>query len=106
MVLIAKQGFITRLYASCNNGVVPGIGNFEDNAECYTMQTLLGERTGDEHGDIIVVAGKHCIEKTSTNRFVVWFMCSDDAEPYNSYDNCAEAMDAVMEIEELSFSQS
>lgn len=102
-VLIAKLGYVTRLYSACNDDMKMSLGNFNDNAECYTFRTLLAERTGDDHGSIKIVAGRHMIEESRDKKFVIWYVTGDEAEPYSTYRTLAEAMDQLKEMEEITF---
>jgi hypothetical protein len=101
-VLIAKLGFCTRLYQDCNNTQL-SLGMFDDLAECYTFETLLSERTGDEHNEIVIVAGSHMIEKTQGGRYTVWYLNDEAAEPYTTYRDLDQAMDRLKEVEQFTF---
>ena len=75
MTFVIKEGYCTKLHAAIKQ---------ESESNIYTYKVLLEERTGDEHHQIIAVCGRHMVELRKDGRYSLWFVTSDDAEPYRT----------------------
>lgn len=82
--VIIKQGLCTRI---------------KDNCPDLDYENILSERTGEHHHKIIAVCGRHMIEFTEANRYVLWYLTLDEAEPYSTYRTLEQAIERLGEEE-------
>ena len=99
-VTILKSGLITKIYRNCND-IEPTVGQFIDRADCYDFETILSERTGEKHGSVVAIAGRHLIERTKDGRYTVWYVTSDNAEPWSTYKTYDAALEELKREEKV-----